>query len=559
MINRYTHVDFMRRVINRNCLWRIMLLLVCAGFIEQLIAEPPDTAPVRSGASLYTINFQDLAQRPPPLPLGATFVKQGPMGEMCLRIEVIADSANQGKENSMLNIPLDLSQWKGMQIMLVAQIRAEAVTQPAQRHNGVKLQLYSDSPSQGKQWQGANGIHGSFSWKEVSVVANIGDDSKEGQLQLGLQGSSGAVWISDVRIVAWRVKPKRPEVTAHTQESFRGHSLPRLRGVMGPNIFRVEDFDALAKWNVNVIRWQMTRAWGKANTDTDLAEYDQWLNGKLDELAKVLDAAAARGIKVVVDLHSPPGGRLDDSTMRMFVEKKYQDHFVAIWERIARRFKGNPAIWGYDLVNEPVQKKPSPSGLNDWYGLQEQTAKVIRAIDAEVPIIFEVDYWDAPGSFAYIQPIDVSRVIYQVHMYAPMGFTHQGVLNSWGYGTGGQAGVTYPGLIDGKKYDREMLRKELNATREFQLAYNVHIFVGEFSAARWAPGASEYLDDCIAIFEEYGWDWAYHAFREWPGWSVEHVNLPYDRKNHPIAEQPTDRFLVLKKWFDQNHRADTGK
>ena len=24
------------------------------------------------------------------------------------------------------------------------------------------------------------------------------------------------------------------------------------------------------------------------------------------------------------------------------------------------------------------------------------------------------------------------------------------------------------------------------------------------------------------MFDEYGWDWTYHAFREWNGWSVEH-------------------------------------
>ena len=42
-----------------------------------------------------------------------------------------------------------------------------------------------------------------------------------------------------------------------------------------------------------------------------------------------------------------------------------------------------------------------------------------------------------------------------------------------------------------------------------------------FSAACWAPDAGKYLKDAISVFEEYGWDWTYHAFREWPGWSVE--------------------------------------
>ena len=52
-----------------------------------------------------------------------------------------------------------------------------------------------------------------------------------------------------------------------------------------------------------------------------------------------------------------------------------------------------------------------------------------------------------------------------------------------------------------------------------------------------------YLRDCIAIFDEYGWDWTYHAFREWPGWSVEHEG---DDIGHmaPSADNPRKRALL---------------
>ncbi|MGB9602347.1 MAG: glycosyl hydrolase family 5, partial [Limisphaerales bacterium] len=102
-------------------------------------------------------------------------------------------------------------------------------------------------------------------------------------------------------------------------------------------------------------------------------------------------------------------------------------------------------------------------------------------------------------------------------MYRPHKFTHQGVYDT-------NSGIAYPGVIDGKYWDKSQLRKELEQTRAFQKKYNVHIYIGEFSAIRWAPGKSayNYLSDLIDIFEEYGWDWCYHAFREWDGWSVEH-------------------------------------
>jgi hypothetical protein len=130
-------------------------------------------------------------------------------------------------------------------------------------------------------------------------------------------------------------------------------------------------------------------------------------------------------------------------------------------------------------------------------------------------------------------------------MYVPHTFTHQGV-------SGLPTGISYPGKIGNQEYDKDALRKVLKPVREFQLAYNVHIYVGEFSAIRWAPGAATYLSDCIDIFEEYGWDWSYHAYREWPGWSVEHENQPVNATVHKLATTDTDRKKLLLSWFAKN-------
>ena len=59
----------------------------------------------------------------------------------------------------------------------------------------------------------------------------------------------------------------------------------------------------------------------------------------------------------------------------------------------------------------------------------------------------------------------------------------------------------------------------------------------------WAQGAENYIADCIALFEEYGWDWTYHAFREWNGWSVEHEG-PDAKHMVPSADNPRKRVLL---------------
>jgi hypothetical protein len=88
-------------------------------------------------------------------------------------------------------------------------------------------------------------------------------------------------------------------------------------------------------------------------------------------------------------------------------------------------------------------------------------------------------------------------------MYLPHAFTHQGV-----HGPG--KAYRYPGEIDGKRWDKAQLEAALRPVVEFQRKYNVHIYIGEFSAIRWAPddSACRYLADLIDIFEAHAWDWS---------------------------------------------------
>ncbi len=143
-------------------------------------------------------------------------------------------------------------------------------------------------------------------------------------------------------------------------------------------------------------------------------------------------------------------------------------------------------------------------------------------------------------------PLPVSNVVYSVHMYIPHAFTHQGVFSAG-------PSYQYPGLIEGKQWDKAQLEAALRPVLDFQKAYGVQIYVGEFSAIRWAPddSAGRYLKDLIDIFEAHGWDWSYHAFREWDGWSVEHGP---DRNNHKRAAEPTDRERLLREWFARNQK-----
>ncbi len=451
-------------------------------------------------------------------------------------------------------------------VVVSVRLRAEGVTEPDHPWNGVKVQLrYTDLDGKA-QYPAFELPRGSFDWTNATVrlsaLANplgIGGNGIA-TLLLGLEGCTGHAEfdLSSLRIETEADLPFASGAgTLHFREadpSFVGetdtlHSAeggpslpsqrrPPLRGCMLPARATTEDdIETLHGWGATLVRFQIVRNWLADDADRDLEEYARWIDARLDNLEAVLEWCAKRGMKVCVDLHSPPGGRRrDDRELGMMRDDRCADAFVETWRRIAARFKGHPALYGYDLVNEPKQLAPAP--VNYW-DLQRRAAEAVRQIDPATPIVVESNCSASPSAFAYLAPLAMDNVIYQLHLYAPGDYTHQGV------GRALKRDGKQPVWPDpARGWDRDYLRRVLEPVRAFQEKHKCRIYVGEFSAVAWAPGAENYLRDCIALFEEYGWDWTYHAFREWSAWSVEHEVAGPGKPPVPSADNPRKRALL---------------
>ncbi len=519
-----------------DALLLIYLLLMIAGFSTSSNINAAEKINPRSGDLVLKTNFDSPIERQVWSHTSCANWQKGYNGTTSLFITVPT-----GRSGCMIHLPLDLTPYRDSLLQFECMSKAIHVTKPDNVWNGVKFMLHYQSKS-APYWKNVNGLYGTFGWKKLLFLAMIAPDATNGEIFLGLQDSAGTVGFDTIKVTVYKIFPKRPLPLSNHKPMFKSHAVPRLRGVMSPDIFHEKDIRVLGmKWKANVIRWQINRRVG-SHADRNIKKYDHWLAKKLNELDKVLKACQRYGLKVVVDMHSPPGGRNQNGDLAIFHEHLYQEHFITIWKNIARRYKGNPTIWGYDLVNEPQQNSPSPVGVSDYLSTQVRAAKAIRSIDAQVPIFIEASAGDSPIGYLDMEPVDVPNVIYEVHMYAPGVFTHQGIHNN-------NTGITYPGEIGSILWNKKQLRKVLQPVRDFQLAYNVPIYVGEFSAVRWAPGAVNYLRDCIELFEKYGWDWTYHAYREWQGWSVEYNS---NRSDRFPAKKITAREKLLLSWFAKN-------
>ena len=413
---------------------------------------------------------------------------------------------------------LDLSKYIGSGVQFTIHAKGRGLGTPRASYLGLKFMVcvtYSDGI---KKWPDVP--HRMGSWEDdLTFCCDLGGDVKSTTLHIGLQECTGRVTfdLSTLRAkVLGSISPRVNQnyiVRYPDKRPEGGGSL--YRGVMLPGALekiKEDDFATLEKWGANIVRYQMPKLWNVPGGWEKNEDFDAYMDFALGILAtNVLPWAEKHGQKVVIDMHATPGARNARKENRMFYEERYATHFAEVWRRIAERFKGHPAIYGYDLVNEPLQTSPAPYSL---LHVQLAAARAIREVDPDTPIIVAANGYGSPDGFETLSPLAMDNIIYQPHCYAPGAFTHQGVGSKKREGF-----VPYPNPEKG--WDKEYIRKQLAPVREFELKHHARIFVGEFSAITWAPGADAYIRDCIDIFEEYGWDWCYHAFREWDGWSVE--------------------------------------
>ncbi|MFH1496826.1 MAG: cellulase family glycosylhydrolase [Verrucomicrobiota bacterium] len=469
-------------------------------------------------------------------------------GRTALRI-----TQNDASTSALRTFDVPVAGLRGKWIYLTAAVKSSALTARPQDWNGIKVMLKIDTPA-GEQWpQIVSFPDGAFAWQTFSTRILIPTDATQLTLHLGLELVAGTAWFDDVRITPARETLDVPPAP-RDRPVFRGHALPALRGAMAHPNMTHEDLRVFAnEWGGNLIRWQLLHI-PHQTPPHDYAAYDRWLDQALTKLDDVIRWSREFGVKVVVDLHSPPGGRVAregavaTSSGDFWSTPAAQAHFVEVWRRIATRYRGeHDVIWGFDLLNEPDDRTVTPAG-EDWQTLSARVARAIREIDPARTLIVEPATWGSPEGFAAFQPLDLPNIVYSFHVYSPFNYTHQGV-------DAPAEPLTYPGVIDGQPWDRAALEASLAPAVAFAQKHRVHLYVGEFSALRWAPGADRYLADAIAIFEKHGWDWSYHAYREWHGWNLE---LGPDRDDLTPTAEPGPRQQAVLRWMRKNQPATSG-
>lgn len=106
------------------------------------------------------------------------------------------------------------------------------------------------------------------------------------------------------------------------------------------------------------------------------------------------------GLKVIIDLHAAPGGQTginhDDGTgfPLVFYVPRERKRTLDFWREIARRYGNDPAVLGYELLNEPISTYNDEDYLNPRLEpLYREMVSAIRAIDPHHIIFLPSPQW----------------------------------------------------------------------------------------------------------------------------------------------------------------------
>jgi hypothetical protein len=139
-------------------------------------------------------------------------------------------------------------------------------------------------------------------------------------------------------------------------------------------------------------------------------------------LDRLIGWSRAENLYVIFDLHAAPGGQtgtnIDDSAGYpwLFQSPQEQEHLMAIWRRLAAHYRDEPAVLGYDLLNEPIPHFPKLAPLNSSLEpLYKKLTGEIRKVDAHHILFLGGAQWDSNFS-VFGKPFD-ANVAYTFHKY----------------------------------------------------------------------------------------------------------------------------------------------
>jgi aryl-phospho-beta-D-glucosidase BglC (GH1 family) len=245
-------------------------------------------------------------------------------------------------------------------------------------------------------------------------------------------------------------------------------------------------------------------------------------------LDRAIAACAKHGVYTILDLHALPGYQnqhwhSDNPTHQALFwrHRHFQDRVVRLWEAFAARYRDNPWLAGYNLINEPAD----PTGLA-LMPVYRRLHDAIRAIDPDHILFIEGNRYSLDfHMFGDPWP----NVVYTTHDYALPGFVDGG---------------PYPGVSRGQLVDRDALERTFLARTAYMRKTGTPIWIGEFGPVYTGDPERDamrrrLLEDQLDIYRRHEASWAIWTYKDIGLQGVSHAapTSPWMTRIRPILEK----------------------
>ncbi len=199
------------------------------------------------------------------------------------------------------------------------------------------------------------------------------------------------------------------------------------------NFIQKKDIDSMHNWGFNSVRLPMHYNLYTLPLDKEpVTGENTWLDKGFALTDSLLSWCKANHMYLILDLHAAPGGQGNDINISdrdpnkpsLWQSEANKQKTVALWKKLADRYKNEQWIGGYDILNEP--NWGFTDSVNDRNGTKEQNnapikklfqqiTTAIRSVDKNHLIIIEGNGWG--NNYNGILPTWDKNMVLSFHKY----------------------------------------------------------------------------------------------------------------------------------------------
>jgi aryl-phospho-beta-D-glucosidase BglC (GH1 family) len=226
-------------------------------------------------------------------------------------------------------------------------------------------------------------------------------------------------------------------------------------------------------------------------------------NPEVARVSKFVARVTKRGLAIILVPFGGPFYQPDQTDASLAMQVGWFEEFADY----ARRH------WKPDKVLIETWNEPQIPTAEAWRKVESALIAAVRRKAPKFTVVATTLNWSAADELVKTQAYMDKNIIYDIHFYAPMEFTHQGMPWMGPYFTG-LCHNPYPGT---KGFDAEHIRQNLNAAAEWAKRQHAQVVIGEFGAGNLCSTPEDkaaYLQDVRQAAEDLGLGWMVWDFNK---------------------------------------------